>query len=138
MVGGFSFKKVYTKRKRLGRGGAYGGTSGRGHKGMKSRSGSSVRGFEGGQTPIFRRLPRRGFNSLSANKKKTVVLRDVIRLAAVNNGIFDCEAFSPLFCKVILSNNCKIGDGLKKVIANAFSKSAEELFKKHGVEVVIK
>ncbi len=53
------------KRKRVGRGGSRGGTSGKGHKGQKARSGGSVRpGFEGGQMPLYRRLPKRGFNGV--------------------------------------------------------------------------
>lgn len=52
------------KRKRVGRGGARGGTSGRGHKGQNARSGGPKgRGFEGGQTPLQRRLPKRGFTN---------------------------------------------------------------------------
>ena len=54
-----------TRRKRLGRGAGSGkgGTSGRGHKGQKSRSGVSLGGFEGGQMPLYRRLPKRGFHN---------------------------------------------------------------------------
>ena len=53
------------KRKRIGRGGKRGGTSGKGHKGQSARSGGqqSANGFEGGQMPLFRRLPKRGFNN---------------------------------------------------------------------------
>ncbi len=52
------------KRKRIGRGGDRGGTSGRGNKGQKARTSGQVRvGFEGGQMPIYRRLPKRGFNN---------------------------------------------------------------------------
>ena len=60
-------KKV--KRNRVGRGIASGNgkTSGRGHKGQKARSGGGVRrGFEGGQTPLYRRLPKRGFNNINS------------------------------------------------------------------------
>ena len=55
-----------TARKRVGRGigSGVGKTSGRGHKGAKSRSGVSLAGFEGGQMPIYRRLPKRGFNNI--------------------------------------------------------------------------
>ena len=56
--------QVNTKRTRVGRGvgSGIGKTSGRGHKGQKARSGGGVRrGFEGGQTPLYRRLPKRGF-----------------------------------------------------------------------------
>ena len=65
------FCKTSKNRKRVGRGvgSGYGRTSGRGHKGYKARSGSSVRGFEGGQTPIYRRLPMRGFVSFNCSEK---------------------------------------------------------------------
>ena len=54
------------KRMRVGRGigSGKGKTSGRGHKGQKSRSGVAIKSFEGGQMPLYRRLPKRGFNSL--------------------------------------------------------------------------
>ena len=57
-------------KKRLGRGigSTKGKTSGRGHKGQKSRSGVAIKSFEGGQMPLYRRLPKRGFNGI---KKKT-------------------------------------------------------------------
>ena len=65
-----------TRRKRLGRGGGSGkgGTSGRGHKGQKSRSGVSLAGFEGGQMPLYRRLPKRGFHNLFRKKYAEVNL----------------------------------------------------------------
>ena len=68
-------KKV--KRNRVGRGMASGNgkTSGRGHKGQKARSGGGVRrGFEGGQTPLYRRLPKRGFTNIHANTYTEVTL----------------------------------------------------------------
>ena len=56
--------KIKKNRKTVGRGGARGGTSGKGHKGQKARSGGYVKAqFEGGQTPLTRRIPRRGFNN---------------------------------------------------------------------------
>ena len=63
------------KRKiRVGRGigSGKGKTSSRGHKGQKSRSGVAIKSFEGGQMPLYRRLPKRGFKSL--NKDKTAIL----------------------------------------------------------------
>ena len=59
------------KKKRLGRGigSSKGKTSGRGHKGQKSRSGVAIKSFEGGQMPLYRRLPKRGFNSINSRKK---------------------------------------------------------------------
>ena len=57
-------------KKRLGRGigSSKGKTSGRGHKGQKSRSGVAIKSFEGGQMPLYRRLPKRGFNPIIKNK----------------------------------------------------------------------
>ena len=62
--------KVKTSKKRLGRGigSGKGKTSGRGVKGQKSRSGVAIKSFEGGQMPLYRRLPKRGFNPI--NRKK--------------------------------------------------------------------
>ena len=62
--------KIKTSKKRLGRGigSGKGKTSGRGVKGQKSRSGVAIKSFEGGQMPLYRRLPKRGFNPI--NKKK--------------------------------------------------------------------
>ena len=65
------------KRKRVGRGigSGTGKTSGKGHKGQKARSGGGVRrGFEGGQTPLYRRLPKRGFTNIHANNYTEVTL----------------------------------------------------------------
>ena len=61
--------KIKRKKLRVGRGigSGKGKTSGRGHKGQKSRSGVAIKSFEGGQMPLFRRLPKRGFNPI---KKK--------------------------------------------------------------------
>ena len=60
-------KKVSRKRVGRGAGSGLGKTSGRGHKGQKARSGGGVRrGFEGGQTPLYRRLPKRGFTNIHA------------------------------------------------------------------------
>tara|TARA_B100001057_G_scaffold281225_1_gene281570 strand:+ start:69 stop:521 length:453 start_codon:yes stop_codon:yes gene_type:complete len=62
------------KKIRVGRGigSGRGKTSSRGHKGQKSRSGVAIKSFEGGQMPLYRRLPKRGFKSL--NKKNTIIL----------------------------------------------------------------
>ena len=69
--------QVNTKRTRVGRGvgSGIGKTSGRGHKGQKARSGGGVRrGFEGGQTPLYRRLPKRGFTNIHAKNYTEVTL----------------------------------------------------------------
>ena len=63
------------KRDGRGMGSGLGKTSGKGHKGQKARSGGGVRrGFEGGQTPLYRRLPKRGFNNIHAKKYTEVTL----------------------------------------------------------------
>ena len=61
---------IKSKKIRVGRGigSGKGKTSGRGHKGQKSRSGVAIKSFEGGQMPLYRRLPKRGFNSIKKNK----------------------------------------------------------------------
>ena len=64
-TGKIKFKKIRVGR---GIGSGKGKTSGRGHKGQKSRSGVAIKSFEGGQMPLFRRLPKRGFNSMNKIK----------------------------------------------------------------------
>ncbi|CAL4325206.1 50S ribosomal protein L15 [Buchnera aphidicola] len=78
-------------RKRVGRGigSGCGKTAGRGHKGQKSRSGSSIRrGFEGGQMPLYRRLPKFGFNSRKKNITTEVRLSD---LSCFSKNIIDLD-----------------------------------------------
>ena len=69
--------KINKKKTRVGRGigSGKGKTSARGHKGQKSRSGVSIKSFEGGQMPLYRRLPKRGFKSV--NKVKIAILNSV-------------------------------------------------------------
>ena len=69
-------KQRQTNRKRKGKGigSGLGKTAGRGHKGQKSRSGVAVRNFEGGQMPIYRKTPKRGFNSLKKINPKSLTL----------------------------------------------------------------
>ena len=77
----------YERKKRIGRGigSGSGKTSGRGHKGQKSRSGARRRpGFEGGQMPIYRRVPKRGFTNSPFRKDYTVI--NVGKLDAFNDG----------------------------------------------------
>jgi large subunit ribosomal protein L15 len=79
-------------RKRVGRGigSTLGKTAGRGHKGQKSRSGGKLKaGFEGGQMPLQRRLPKRGFNSASARYRAEVRL---YHLAAMDADVIDIKA----------------------------------------------
>ena len=71
--------KLKTKKIRVGRGigSGKGKTSGRGVKGQKSRSGVAIKSFEGGQMPLYRRLPKRGFNSINKNKIGKLNLGDL-------------------------------------------------------------
>ncbi len=86
--------KTKKEKKRLGRGigSGKGKTSGRGHKGQKSRSGVAIKSFEGGQMPLYRRLPKRGFKSFNNKKKLTAI----INLSSISDLIKK---------KVVLSDN---------------------------------
>ncbi|MEN8198856.1 MAG: 50S ribosomal protein L15 [Thermodesulfobacteriota bacterium] len=78
-------KGAKKQRKRLGRGpgSGHGKTAGRGHKGFKSRSGSGIKpGFEGGQMPLQRRLPKRGFHNINQVKYSIVSLSQLDKLEA--------------------------------------------------------
>ncbi len=123
----------YRKKKRIGRGpgSGHGKTSGRGHKGYFSRSGSSRRrGFEGGQMPLFRRVAKRGFNNRAF--ADTVVIVNVGQLdkAFEDGAVVNAEA---LVSRGIIPSRFDIlkvlGDGeiSKKltVVAHRFSQSAE-------------
>jgi large subunit ribosomal protein L15 len=89
-------------RKRLGRGtgSGLGKTSGRGHKGQKSRSGSTINGFEGGQMPIHRRLPKRGFKKYNRKIYKIINLGDLQK--SIDIGKID--ASKPIDTSAILAS----------------------------------
>ena len=76
--------KSSRSKKRLGRGigSSKGKTCGRGHKGQKSRSGVAIKSFEGGQMPLYRRLPKRGFKSI---KNKKIALMNLSKLQEIIN-----------------------------------------------------
>ena len=124
------------KRKGRGTGTGNGKTAGRGHKGQKARSGGKVRvGFEGGQMPLARRIPKRGFNNIFAKPLSAI---NVAALNAFDDGaVVDVAA---LLEKGILTD-CKygvkvLGNGsvTKKltVKASAFSESAKEKIEQAG------
>ena len=130
------------KRKGRGPGSGTGKTAGKGHKGQNARSGGGVRiGFEGGQMPITRRLPKRGFNNIFAKKYAIV---NVDALNAFDNGSF--VGVEELLAKKIIrkpEDGLRVlgnGDLTKKltVKANAFSESAKAKIEAAGgkVEVV--
>lgn len=119
--------------KRIGRGqgSGYGGTSTRGHKGAKSRSGySSKRGFEGGQMPLQRRLPKFGFTNLKRVEFKAINLSTLEELAAkkslaeVTIDTLIEAGFVSSKDKVKILGNGQLTKALT-VKAHAFSKSAE-------------
>ncbi|MFV0592103.1 MAG: 50S ribosomal protein L15 [Draconibacterium sp.] len=125
-----------SKRIGRGQGSGRGGTSTRGHKGAKSRSGYSRKiGFEGGQMPLQRVVPKMGFKNINRVEYKAINLDVVENLAVKNNlTVIDKQA---LVEAGIASKNDKIkilgGGTLTKkleVKANAFSKSAKEAIEK--------
>jgi large subunit ribosomal protein L15 len=81
------------ERKRVGRGAGSGKgkTSGRGHKGQKSRAGATINGFEGGQMPIYRRLPKRGFKNPFRKEYAVVNIGDVQK--AIEEGRLDVSSY---------------------------------------------
>src|SRR3990167_3442941 len=82
--------KLSKKRKRVGRGGSRGGTAGKGHKGQLARSGKKLKpGFEGGQMPLARRLPKRGFN----NKRFQDDI-EIVSLSKIDKAFNDGESVS--------------------------------------------
>ncbi len=125
-----------TKRIGRGQGSGRGGTSTRGHKGQKSRSGYSRKiGFEGGQMPLQRVVPKMGFKNINRVEYKAINLDVLENVAAKNNlTVIDKES---LVEAGIASKNDRIkilgGGTLTKkleVKANAFSKSAKEAIEK--------
>ena len=77
--------KIVKAKKRLGRGigSTKGKTCGRGHKGQKSRSGVAIKSFEGGQMPLYRRLPKRGFKNFSNQVKKSVAIINLSKIQEI-------------------------------------------------------
>lgn len=130
-------KAANSNKKRVGRGmgSGLGKTSGRGHKGQRSRSGSRMmRGFEGGQMPLHRRLPKRGFNNIFRTEY-TVVNLD--RLAELGQKEITFEVLRKAGLVKKASALVKVlGDGELKsaltVHAHKFSKTAEEKITKAG------
>lgn len=123
----------YKKRLGRGNGSGKGGTSGKGHKGQRARTGGKVRrGFEGGQTPLHRRLPKFGFNPISK------VEFDVVNLAQLNK--FDGEVkFQTLIDAGLARKGVAVkilakGALSKKLIvqANAFSEKAKAAIEAAG------
>jgi large subunit ribosomal protein L15 len=132
------------RKKRLGRGpgSGLGKTSGRGEKGQKSRSGYSMKiGFEGGQMPLHRRLPKRGFTNIF--KKKWIE----VSLAALEKAFAENDEVTPEVMHhrgiikkakhdIVVLGNGEVSKSLK-VSAHRFTKSAREKIEKAGGAVTV-
>jgi len=135
-------RKANENKKRVGRGmgSGMGKTSTRGHKGQGSRSGSSLmRGFEGGQMPLHRRLPKRGFTNIFKTEYEVVNLE---RLAGIDEKEITPEVLRK--AGVVNGKNALVkvlgqGDLSKAVTVHAhkFSKSAQEKIEKAGGKVQV-
>ena len=136
-----SLSSAGKKRKRVGRGGSRGGTSGKGHKGQKARSGPKIAvQFEGGQMPLTRRLPKRGFNNA-----RFAVGYEIVNLGALSE-CFDAGTLvnaQSLYERGLIRGGRRsikiLADGSldKKLIVHAdkFSKAAADSILQAGGEV---
>ena len=137
-----------SSKKRLGRGvgSGLGKTSGKGHKGQKSRSGVSIKGFEGGQMPIHRRLPKRGFNKHNRKVYRILNLGDLQKV--IDNGKIDIK--KEINSSVILSSGVikNLKDGIRilargkitskvNILVDGASKNAIEQVKKVGGNLAV-
>jgi large subunit ribosomal protein L15 len=124
--------KHYKRRVGRGIGSGLGKTAGRGHKGQKSRSGGFHKvGFEGGQMPLQRRLPKRGFKSLAAPYKAEIRLSDLEKLPVTEVDILALKQAGLVgelvrVVRVILAGNVTKKVALKGVIATKGAKAAIE------------
>jgi len=142
-------EKINKSKIRIGRGigSGKGKTSGRGVKGQKSRSGVAIKSFEGGQMPLYRRLPKRGFNSISSEQVAILNLEKIqfyIDRKTINTSdLLNSDLLKKL--KIINKNSTKLkilGTGEIKdkvnIEANLASKSAVEKLEKIGGSIQLK
>ena len=135
------------KRRGRGSGSGLGKTSGRGVKGQKSRSGVAIKSFEGGQMPLYRRLPKRGFNPVNKNNVAVINLGDLQNLID-NKKIKTDEKIniktfkkSKLFKKSIIKFKVLSNGNLNSKIdieADYSSKTAKEKIEKAGGQITLK
>jgi large subunit ribosomal protein L15 len=141
-----SLNKIKENKKRLGRGigSGKGKTSGRGHKGQKSRSGVAIKSFEGGQMPLYRRLPKRGFNPIFKKKIAIINLEQIQKyILSKKINLSDPITLNLLKKNKLLKNKVNkiklLGKGdLKEKISievNFVSKSAKEKVEKNGGKI---
>ena len=140
--------QVKIKKIRVGRGigSGKGKTSGRGVKGQKSRSGVAIKSFEGGQMPLFRRLPKRGFNPIKKEKiaklnlnkiqsmidNKIILQENMINLEVLKN----IKVVGKSYKKIKILGSGEIKSKIKLSI-DYISKSAKEKLEKSGSEINI-
>ena len=139
-------KKANTGRKRVGRGmgSGMGKTSTRGHKGQGSRSGSSLmRGFEGGQMPLHRRLPKRGFTNIFRVEYTVINLTRIASVASEKNvseiALDDYKKLGLVSSKkelVKILGNGELTSAIT-ITAHKFSKSAQEKIEKAGGKAIL-
>lgn len=135
------------KRKYIGRGGSRGGQAGRGHKGQKARTSALVRMcFEGGQTPLIRRVPKRGFNNAAFGTKYNVISLEVMyklckkhNLTTIGNDFLYAHGLckSTENVKILFST---VSDDLKMpitLVVNACSKKVRDAVEAAGGKVEI-
>ena len=131
-----------TSRRRVGRGigSGLGKTSGRGHKGQKARSGGGVRrGFEGGQTPLYRRLPKRGFNNIHANKYVEVTLTMLNKSKATEvtaESLLEEGIIGKINDGIVILGTGRLDKNLN-VNAKRFTKSAAEKIEAAGGKIEV-
>ena len=123
------------KRKGRGHGSGNGKTAGYGHKGQKARSGAKKAGFEGGQMPLQRRLPKRGFNNIFTTQYVTVKVSDLEKFEA--GSVIDAQALLDAgIIKKVLDGVKVLGNGeVTKAVtvkAAAYTASAKEKIEKAG------
>ena len=131
------------KRVGCGEGGGHGKTSGRGGKGQTARSGGSIRpGFEGGQMPLYRKLPQRGFNNY--NHRTEIAVVNVGDLASLDAKVSDVNAQVLAESGLIRADGKAVkilGDGeltrALKVTAAKFSESAKAKIEKAGGQAIV-
>jgi large subunit ribosomal protein L15 len=131
------------KRKRVGRGpgSGHGKTACRGHKGQRSRSGSKIRPwFEGGQMPLQRRIPKRGFTNIFRKEYQVINLKDLESLKKVKEvtpeSLFEKGLISKRNMPVKILGSGELKAALD-VSAHAFSASAKEKIEKAGGKVTV-
>ena len=126
---------IAAKRKGRGHGSGNGKTAGYGHEGQKARSGAKKAGFEGGQMPLQRRLPKRGFNNIFATQYVTVKVSDLAKFEA--GSVIDAQALLDAgIIKKVLDGVKVLGNGeVTKAVtvkAAAYTASAKEKIEKAG------